>query len=78
MVPNSSALYNSESESCMLQSIAKVFEFCDYYLKKLSRDWISGCMKVNFKDKILKFSWYNGIKVSFPVGSMCKYSLNSY
>lgn len=65
----------------MLQSIAKVFEFCETVItvkKKLSRDWISGCMKVNFKDKILKFSWYNGIKVSFPVGSMCKYSLNSY
>lgn len=66
----------------MLQSIAKVFEFCDLYcmLKKNfhDRDWISGCMKVNFKDKILKFSWYNVIKVSFPVGSMCKYSLNSY
>lgn len=31
-------------------------------------------LEMKFKDKILKFSWYNRIEVSFPVGSMCKYS----
>lgn len=79
MVLNLLVFYNFESELCFKVSL-KFLNFVRlwYLLKKFLRDWISGCMKVNFKEKILKFSWYNGIKVLFLVGSMCKYFLNLY
>lgn len=77
MVPNSSAPYNSESESCFKAS-PKSLNSVITIKKNFHKIELVDAWKWILKDKILKFSWYNGIKVSFPVGSMCKYSLNSY
>lgn len=77
MVSNLFVFYNFEIELCFKVSL-KFLNFVIIIKKNFYEIELVDVWKWILKDKILKFSWYNRIKVLFLVGSMCKYFLNLY